>query len=255
MAERKGLSKKVRFEVFKRDSFTCQYCGKSAPGVILEVDHIKPVSRDGDNEITNLITACQDCNAGKSNRELSDDTVVAKRKAQLDELQERREQIEMMMEWQGTLADISDVELMNAVSFINSFMRPYTLNDSGVDRVKKSLSKYGLSEILESTRISSNQYLPASGEISNDNANTFVDYVHRIAKNRKLFNQKPYLKDLYHIRNYLKNRNFYIGYDFMRILESAYIRTKDVDSLWDIAFQSSNWTDWNRRMESFTDGK
>ena len=39
---RKGLSKKIRFEVFKRDQFTCQYCGKQAPNVVLEVDHITP---------------------------------------------------------------------------------------------------------------------------------------------------------------------------------------------------------------------
>lgn len=30
MAKRKSLSKKIRFEVFKRDSFTCQYCGRKA---------------------------------------------------------------------------------------------------------------------------------------------------------------------------------------------------------------------------------
>jgi len=52
MGERKALSKKVRFEVFKRDSFTFQYCGKSAPAMILEVDHLKPVSKDGDNDWT-----------------------------------------------------------------------------------------------------------------------------------------------------------------------------------------------------------
>lgn len=58
---RKGISKKLRFEVFKRDSFKCQYCGESAPDVLLEVDHIKPVASGGDNEITNLITVCKDC--------------------------------------------------------------------------------------------------------------------------------------------------------------------------------------------------
>ena len=40
MAERKPIGKKMRFEVFKRDKFTCQYCGRKAPDVILEVDHI-----------------------------------------------------------------------------------------------------------------------------------------------------------------------------------------------------------------------
>ena len=33
MAERKQVSKKIRFEFFKRDNFTCQYCGRKAPQV------------------------------------------------------------------------------------------------------------------------------------------------------------------------------------------------------------------------------
>lgn len=65
-AERKPLSKKMRFDVFKRDSFTCQYCGSNPPAVVLEVDHIHPVSKGGRNVVDNLITACFDCNRGKS---------------------------------------------------------------------------------------------------------------------------------------------------------------------------------------------
>lgn len=47
MAKREPLSKGIRFEVFKRDNFTCQYCGAKAPDVILEVDHINPVKLGG----------------------------------------------------------------------------------------------------------------------------------------------------------------------------------------------------------------
>jgi len=70
MAKRKSLSKKIRFEIFKRDGFTCQYCGKTPPQVILEVDHINPVISGGDNDVMNLITSCFDCNRGKGAREL-----------------------------------------------------------------------------------------------------------------------------------------------------------------------------------------
>lgn len=59
------LSPKVRFEILKRDNFTCQYCGKKAPEVELEVDHIEPYSKTKDNSPENLITACKDCNRGK----------------------------------------------------------------------------------------------------------------------------------------------------------------------------------------------
>ena len=54
MAERKALSKKIRFEVFKRDKFQCQYCGSSAPDVVLNVDHFDPVANGGTNELVNL---------------------------------------------------------------------------------------------------------------------------------------------------------------------------------------------------------
>lgn len=64
--ERVQLTKKQRFNVFKRDSFTCQYCGSTPPKVVLEVDHINPVSNGGKNCIDNLITACFDCNRGKA---------------------------------------------------------------------------------------------------------------------------------------------------------------------------------------------
>jgi len=66
MAERKPIGKSLRFKVFKRDLFSCQYCGATPPSVVLEVDHIHPVSKGGGNSIDNLITACFDCNRGKS---------------------------------------------------------------------------------------------------------------------------------------------------------------------------------------------
>jgi hypothetical protein len=71
-AKRQTLSKKLRFEIFKRDSFTCQYCGAQPPQVVLEVDHIRPVAEGGGNEQENLITACDKCNRGKGKRTLGD---------------------------------------------------------------------------------------------------------------------------------------------------------------------------------------
>lgn len=92
MADRKALSKKNRFEVFKRDLFTCQYCGSSPPSVVLEVDHLIPVAKGGDNSIDNLVAACFDCNRGKSDRSLdvSPESIAAKAEA----LQEKRDQLQ-----------------------------------------------------------------------------------------------------------------------------------------------------------------
>lgn len=114
MMERAAIRKSVRFEVFKRDSFTCQYCGEKAPDVVLEVDHITPVADGGTNDILNLVTSCRECNAGKSDRRLSDDSVVQKCRAQADDLQARRQQVELISRWHIGLAGI-EAEAVDAL--------------------------------------------------------------------------------------------------------------------------------------------
>lgn len=61
-----AVSVRARFEVFKRDGFTCRYCGRKSPEVVLEVDHIIPVAEGGSDDEMNLATSCWDCNRGKS---------------------------------------------------------------------------------------------------------------------------------------------------------------------------------------------
>jgi hypothetical protein len=68
---RKGLSKKTRFDVFKRDGFVCQYCGAHPPAVVLNVDHVTAVANGGGNDPDNLTTSCEPCNSGKGARPLS----------------------------------------------------------------------------------------------------------------------------------------------------------------------------------------
>ncbi len=89
--KRKSLSKKTRFDVFKRDGFKCMYCGAHPPGVLLVVDHVVPVASGGGNDIDNLVSACEPCNQGKGARELGavpeglaeKAAAVAEREAQL----------------------------------------------------------------------------------------------------------------------------------------------------------------------------
>ena len=62
----KSLWAAIRDRIFKRDDYTCGYCG--ARGGKLECDHKHPVSKGGTNDETNLITACFKCNRAKHAR-------------------------------------------------------------------------------------------------------------------------------------------------------------------------------------------
>lgn len=59
-----AVSKRTRYEVLKRDNFTCRYCRSTEDS--LKVDHVIPVALGGSDAPDNLVAACHDCNAGKS---------------------------------------------------------------------------------------------------------------------------------------------------------------------------------------------
>lgn len=61
-----SVSKRLRYEVLRRDNHACRYCGGTAPGVRLTVDHVVPVALGGADTPANLVAACVDCNSGKS---------------------------------------------------------------------------------------------------------------------------------------------------------------------------------------------
>lgn len=71
-----AVSRRLRFEILRRDGYTCRYCGAKAPDVKLAVDHVVPQALGGTDDPTNLVTACSDCNAGKSSTS-PDDVIVA----------------------------------------------------------------------------------------------------------------------------------------------------------------------------------
>lgn len=100
-----SVSTKTRFEVFKRDRFTCAYCGRTPPEVLLHVDHIIPKVDGGPDDIENLVTACQDCNLGKGARPLASRPASGPTAA---ELEERIEQAKQYLALMSEVRDIRD---------------------------------------------------------------------------------------------------------------------------------------------------
>lgn len=61
-----AVSKRLRYEILRRDSYTCRYCGASAPDAVLTVDHVTAVALGGTDTPDNLVASCEPCNSGKS---------------------------------------------------------------------------------------------------------------------------------------------------------------------------------------------
>ena len=69
--QRSLMTSKLRQRIKERDAFTCKSCGNSTykePNLLLEIDHIIPVSKGGCTEEGNLQTLCWKCNRSKSDK-------------------------------------------------------------------------------------------------------------------------------------------------------------------------------------------
>lgn len=69
--QRTLMTKKLREHIKERDNYTCCNCGNSTykePNLLLEIDHIIPVSKGGETVEDNLQTLCWKCNRAKSNK-------------------------------------------------------------------------------------------------------------------------------------------------------------------------------------------
>lgn len=150
--KRKPLSKKTRFEVFKRDNFTCQYCSAKSPNVVLEVDHLLPVCKKGTNHIDNLITACFDCNRGKGKNELTSipqsvsEKLEKKRIAQsqykeyLKLIQQRKKQVD------------EEVDMVEEI--YNAAFKDWWFSDKFRLSVKNFISKLGVESVMQAMEYS-----------------------------------------------------------------------------------------------------
>lgn len=62
--------KLTRREVFRRDNYTCQYCGKKT--TVLTIDHVVPRHMGGKHIWINVVAACPACNHRKGGRVLEE---------------------------------------------------------------------------------------------------------------------------------------------------------------------------------------
>lgn len=254
--KRKSMTKKTRFEVFKRDGFKCQYCGACSPEAILVVDHINPISKDGADDMMNYITACQPCNAGKSDRRLDDSTTLQKQRAQLAELSDRREQLEMLMQWRKGLKNVSDMEIDVLTSAWSEAAVGWSLNDQGLKQARLLVKKYGLNAALDAIELVRVQYvkLDANGKAIHDSVNLAWSKVGGVLRLSAMPQEK---RELYYVKGILRNRFSRIPYDLIQRLDAAHESGISIEDLKLEAKHQRSWSSfciWLDQAQEAADG-
>lgn len=231
MTERAPVSAKTRFEVFKRDKFTCQYCGAKAPEVILHCDHIVPVAEGGSSDILNLITSCAKCNGGKGARPLSNTQVFDRQVDALAELEERRQQLEMMVRWRDELQGLAK-ETVNVIAEKVAERGGFGPNEAGLADIKRWLKRYTVEELLAAIDEAMDTYLQfVDDQPTTESWNKAFSKIPGVAGVLKQHAERPYIRRLLYIQGIIRRRTGAKRYDCFEYLEHLHLCGADLDDM------------------------
>ena len=162
---RKAISTRTRFEIFKRDKFTCQYCGQRPPIVILHVDHILAVANGGGNERENLATSCDACNFGKAAVPLQ--SVVEPIKQTLKEEREKRKQLSQYNAWLKEIQVARNADFMAVsdamMAVCGEAPAEKVISGSWAATVRSLLNRLPAQKIIEAVQIADDRFPFKSG--------------------------------------------------------------------------------------------
>lgn len=227
-----AIGQRLRFEVFKRDKFTCQYCGQQAPDVILNCDHVRPLADGGETDLLNLITSCRACNGGKGAVPLGDATALNRQRSTLADLEERRQQIEMMLQWRDALRASERSVIDQICDRIQEIgiLRP---NENGQNDLAKWLRRFTVAELLVGIDRAFETHLRfiSATEVLGESWDKAFRSIPGFASIARQETAKPYIGRLLYIQGIIRKRTGARRYNCIDYLEHVHLCGGDLDRM------------------------
>jgi hypothetical protein len=148
-----AVGKRLRFEIFKRDGFRCQYCGATPVQEPLQCDHIIPVASGGTNDPENLITSCAACNIGKSSVSLAVSQIRAT--LPIKEQRDRIEQLAAYLEFQKQIAAAQESAVRVLHDYWISMIGP--MSQETLARLRRASQEWSHDKLVEAMNIVSSK--------------------------------------------------------------------------------------------------
>jgi HNH endonuclease len=231
-----AIGQRLRFEVFKRDKFTCQYCGQQAPDVILNCDHIQAVADGGETDLLNLVTSCRACNGGKGAVALTDASALNRQRSTLADLEERRQQIEMMLQWRDDLRDT----VRSTVDEIGDRIAERAGWGIPTDKTKADITRwmrrFSIQELLEAIDHSCDLHLRfVDDKATQESIDKALRSIPAVVSMQRQAREKPYIPRLLYIQGIIRKRTGARRYSCVGYLEHVHLCGGDLDRMEEIA--------------------
>jgi hypothetical protein len=183
---------------------------------------------------------------GKRDKTLDDKSALVKQRAQLEDLQERREQLEMMMTWRQGLRDLKEDALNQVCSYWHDLAPGFTVNENGKGKIKKWLRQFSPEEVVHAMDVAADQYLRFGEDhtVSDESWEEAFGKIPGICRVERESKEDPEIKDLYYIRGIARNNceYYFDSPEALELLKIARSWEVPMSELRQIAQRATSWT-------------
>ena len=254
-----NLSPSLRRIILERDEFTCTECGQQVPKVLLYIDKIlSPETEDafaGQPEEDKYTCLCESCyKQAHGHLQFKAATRTA----------ERRQQLEMMVEWRRENRCLASDANAYLIDYINGKIEPYSLTKQGAQNVRKAIRKSNFTTALDAIDETFDHYVTYDkGE--DINKASVDEFLSKIGGYLYINSLPPVEKEMYHILNSCKSRfrwwdqqtakGLVLNYiDALR--EQGWSEDRILEDLKTELLRASNeqrnWSQWTDLLEKWT---
>jgi hypothetical protein len=154
--------KRIKYEVFEKDSFKCQFCGKGVPLVTLQLIRIQDTQQNDEwLDTAFLSTSCKICEKKKSG---VDEKILNNGYLSIDELEERLQQLKMLINWRRGMLNIRKQQLANLVSYWEKKLPGFSVDNDQKKFMATYISKYSSDEIKSAMDMAVDKFIKYSDD-------------------------------------------------------------------------------------------
>jgi hypothetical protein len=166
----------------------------------------------------------------------------------MEELNSRREQLEMMLEWRNGLKGINTDEV-DAAKNNWSEMTGFDLTEFGMKDLRKLIRRFGLRSVLDAQDLAFESYAEPDGDGGYDRDS--IDHALSKVGGICFYNSAPeHVRKIGHIRGIIRRRMYINEAVCKELLELIHSAGGNLDEQIDLARIARNWTEWRSEAES-----
>ena len=247
--------KRIKFEVFEKDSFKCQYCGSVAPIVTLQLRRIQEIQQSEKwLDTAFLSTSCAACE-----KKQAGEAENAKRSEfiSIDELEERLQQLKMLINWRKGMLKIRKQQLANLVQYWENKVPKSPVDNIQRREILRYINKFSGDEIRAAMDMAADKFLKteADGSLNQESISNALHKIPEICAQKTQIANNHETDGLFQINELLKT-NITGFFDSRRAFQWLnYARSWEIslDDLTTMASAVTSWTQFSLNIDKMVE--